>query len=143
MLYLFYSGWLVDISGSYDPAFYAAGGCSAAAVGLLFLVPLCMPADVRLRNRGTYEIGDEEMAEEEHTIWEKTELSKDNEEKDLLDVNQGIQTAPVDVKPVLRSPQFLRVHATDPTKRASWLEATTAMAGGSMQRLNLLHISSV
>ena len=50
---LFYShltGWLVDISGSYNLAFYAAGAVSFVGFGFLFLVPVLIPADVRSRN---------------------------------------------------------------------------------------------
>lgn len=125
------AGWLVDISGSYDLAFYAAGGTSAVAFGLLFLVPVLMPPDVRTRNRTAYEIGDEEMADEEDALYEKKYLPDDRCEKTTCPTDSDpTSTDSSLLSPTLRSPQFLRVQARDPTKRASWLEANVAMVGG-------------
>jgi hypothetical protein len=145
----------VDLSGSYDLAFYAAGGSAFLAFLLLFLVPVLMPHDMRLRDRITYDVAVEERAEDEESMYEKrypfgglpeitTEDTSDptsvdssllppptfSRPKSLLSVHS--LKAPKSLLSVhsLKAPKStLSVHSREPSLRASWLEVSCAVAG--------------
>ena len=141
----FLLGWLVDISGSYDLAFYAAAGSAFLAFLLLFLVPCCMPRDMRLRDRMTYDVGVEERADDEESFYEKEYPFGGCPEIKTEDVSDPISTdssllsppglsAPRSLLSVhstgLRAPKStLSIHSRVPSLRASLLEVSCAVAG--------------
>lgn len=159
-----FSGWLVDFSGSYDLAFYAASGSAVLACLLLFLVPCCMPRGELLRHTIVYDIGVEETAEDEYNIYDKKypfggypeiniEDSGDPTSTDSSLLSPPALTAPKSLLSVhsihsihsvhsvrsnkLKAPKStLSVHSREAPLRASWLEVSCAVAGGDP---HLLH----
>jgi hypothetical protein len=133
----------VDLSGSYDLAFYAAGGSAFLAFLLLFLVPVLMPHDMRLRDRITYDVAVEERAEDEESMYEKRypfgglpEITTEDA-SDPTSVDSSLLPPPTFSRPKsllsvhsLKAPKStLSVHSREPSLRASWLEVSCAVAG--------------
>ena len=148
-------GWLVDISGSYDLAFYAASGSAVLAFLLLFLVPCCMPRDELSRHIIVHDIAVEETAEEEYNIYDKKypfggypeiniEDSGDPTSTDSSLLSPPALAVPKSLLSVhsihsvhsvrsnkLKAPRStLSVHSREAPLRASWLEVSCAVAGG-------------
>lgn len=136
-------GWLVDVSGSYALAFYAAGGSAFLAFLLLFLVPYLMPLDMRLRKRLAVEVAEEERPEDE-CIYEKECPFGGYPEIKTEDIsNPNLPGSPLLSPPVLKpqrsllsvhstlkaAKSTLSVHSREPSLRASWLEVSRAVVG--------------
>ena len=111
---------------------------------MLFLVPVLMPPDVITRNRTRYEVATEVIPDQEDTLYEKKNFSISSIEKtDYPTESDPASSDKSLLSPTAVSPQFLRVHAKDPTKRTSWIEATVAMEGGDPSMLVVERMTTV
>ena len=139
-------------------AFYAASGSAILAFLLLFLVPCCMPRGEMLRRKMVYDIGVEETAEDDYSIYDKEypfggvpEINiEDNGDPTSTDsslLSPPSFSAPKSLLSVysihsahsvhsvrsikLKAPKStLSVHSREAPLRASWLEVSCAVAGG-------------